>query len=218
MPHALPDPFIVIATQNPIEYEGTYPLPEAQLDRFCMKLDVGYPQPADEEAIAAHAPFGCEPVDARRRRRGGDRRGHDVAARAEVDAVTVSDAMVGYVAAIVRRTRELPSVLLGASPRAGVHLLALSKAAAALAGRAYVVPDDVRTGATRFSGTACCSPPKRSSTGSGRRTHCARRFRASRTSVSPTRRAGLALGLLAVVALALQDAWGIAVVSRRGAW
>jgi MoxR-like ATPase len=141
-PHSLPRPFIVVATQNPIEYEGTYPLPEAQLDRFCMKLDVGYPQQAEEEALLRMRRSGVRPStldDVV-----GVASADDVfAAAAEVDAVSVSDAVVSYVAAIIRRTRELPSVLLGASPRAGVHLLALSKAAAAMAGRAYVVPDDV---------------------------------------------------------------------------
>jgi MoxR-like ATPase len=141
-PHTLPRPFIVVATQNPIEYEGTYPLPEAQLDRFCMKLDVGYPQQAEEEALLRMRRSGVRPStldDVV-----GVASADDVfAAVAEVDAVSVSDAVVSYVAAIIRRTRELPSVLLGASPRAGVHLLALSKAAAAMAGRAYVVPDDV---------------------------------------------------------------------------
>jgi MoxR-like ATPase len=141
-PHGLPKPFIVVATQNPIEYEGTYPLPEAQLDRFCMKLDVGYPQQAEEEALLRMRRSGVRPStldDVIPVASGAD----VLAAQAEVDSVAVSDAVVGYVAAIVRRTRELPSVLLGASPRAGVHLIALSKAAAAMAGRAYVVPDDV---------------------------------------------------------------------------
>ena len=141
-PHALPQPFVVLATQNPIEYEGTYPLPEAQLDRFCMKVDVAYPQQQDEEALLRMRRSGLHPVtldDVAPVATAAD----VLAAQAEVDAVAVSDAVVSYIAAIVRRTRELPSVLLGASPRAGVHLLTLSKAAAALVGRAYVVPDDV---------------------------------------------------------------------------
>jgi MoxR-like ATPase len=141
-PHALPQPFIVLATQNPIEYEGTYPLPEAQLDRFCMKIDVAYPQQQDEEALLRMKRSGLRPVtldDVVPVATAAD----VLAAQAEVDAVVVSDAVVSYIAALVRRTRDLPSVLLGASPRAGVHLLTLSKAAAALAGRPYVVPDDV---------------------------------------------------------------------------
>jgi MoxR-like ATPase len=141
-PRALPDPFLVVATQNPIEYEGTYPLPEAQLDRFLVKLDVTYPDEAGEVAMLRLAHQGVDPVtlddivavagpDALR------------AARAEVDATTVSGELLVYVAAVVRRTRSLPSVALGASPRAAVHLLAASKAAARLAGRSFVTPDDV---------------------------------------------------------------------------
>ena len=140
----LPDPFLVVATQNPIEYEGTYPLPEAQLDRFLVKLDVTYPDEAGEVALLRLAHRGVDPVtladivavagpEALR------------AAREEVDATTASDELRGYVAAIVRRTRSLPSVSLGASPLAAVHLLAASKAAARLAGRGFVTPDDVVT-------------------------------------------------------------------------
>jgi MoxR-like ATPase len=138
----LPDPFLVVATQNPIEYEGTYPLPEAQLDRFLVKLDVGYPDEAGEVALLRLTHRGVDPVTLA-----------DIvavagpeelrAAREEVDATTASDELLGYVAAIIRRTRSLPSVSLGASPRAGVHLLAASKAAARLAGRGFVTPDDV---------------------------------------------------------------------------
>ncbi len=141
-PRPLPDPFLVVATQNPIEYEGTYPLPEAQLDRFLVKLDIGYPSEAGEVALLRFAHRGVDPVTLA-----------DVvavagpaelrAARDEVDATTVSEEVLGYVAAVIRRTRSLPSVALGASPRAAVHLLAASKAAARLAGRAFVTPDDV---------------------------------------------------------------------------
>jgi MoxR-like ATPase len=142
VPHALPQPFIVLATQNPIEYEGTYPLPEAQLDRFCMKINVAYPQQQDELALLRMRRSGLRPITLEEVTPVATPA--DVfAAQAEVDAVQVSDAVVSYVASLVRRTRDLPSVLLGASPRAGVHLLTLSKAAAALAGRSYVVPDDV---------------------------------------------------------------------------
>jgi MoxR-like ATPase len=140
--HPLPDPFVVVATQNPIEYEGTYPLPEAQLDRFLAKLDVGYPDASGESAMLHLAHRGVAPATLA-----------DVApvtsaqeliaARALVDATTVQDPVVDYVVAIVRRTRELPSVALGASPRAAVHLLASAKAAARLSGRDFVIPDDV---------------------------------------------------------------------------
>jgi MoxR-like ATPase len=124
-PQPLPDPFLVVATQNPIEYEGTYALPEAQLDRFLVKLDVGYPS-ADEEVS----------MDALRE------------ARAEVDATRIEPEVARYVVDVVRRTRELPSIELGASPRAAVHLLGAARAAARLAGRDYVTPDDVARMAT----------------------------------------------------------------------
>jgi MoxR-like ATPase len=138
----LPAPFLVAATQNPIEYEGTYPLPEAQLDRFLFRIDVGYPDEADEEAIlrlphrGVRAPSlaGIEAVA-----------GADDLERAGalIDGTTVSAEVAAYLSSIVRRTRELPSVELGASPRAAVHLLAASRAAAQLAGRGFVTPDDV---------------------------------------------------------------------------
>jgi MoxR-like ATPase len=138
----LPDPFVVVATQNPIEYEGTYPLPEAQLDRFLAKIDVGYPSAADESMILRLAHHGVAPATLA-----------DVQTvttveelvqmRALVDATTVAGEVIDYVVALVRRTRELPSVSLGASPRAAVHLLAAAKAAARLTGRDFVTPDDV---------------------------------------------------------------------------
>jgi len=140
--HPLPDPFLVLATQNPIEYEGTYPLPEAQLDRFLVKVDVGYPDAASETAILRLAHHGVQPATL-----------DDVqvvasieelrATRSLVDATVVSDDVLGYVSAIVRKTRELPSIALGASPRAAVHLLAAAKASARLSGREFVTPDDV---------------------------------------------------------------------------
>jgi len=138
----LPDPFLVVATQNPIEYEGTYPLPEAQLDRFLMKLAVDYPDAAGELRMLGLARSGVRPASL------GEVEvvagAADVrAARATVDAVTVAGEVAAYLVAIVRRTRELPSVALGASPRAAVHLLVAAKAAAALGGRAFVTPDDV---------------------------------------------------------------------------
>ncbi len=141
-PRELPDPFLVVATQNPIEYEGTYPLPEAQLDRFLVKLDIGYPDEIKEVEMLRLAHRGVSPstlddvsevVDA-----------SDLAGiRAEVDASSVADEVLIYVAEVVRKTRSLPSVSLGASPRAAVHLLAASKAAARLSGRDFVTPDDV---------------------------------------------------------------------------
>ena len=145
--HPLPDPFLVIATQNPIEYEGTYPLPEAQLDRFLLKIDVGYPQPAEEIAMLKIAHHGVtnatldnvEVVTSLDELR---------ELRALVDATRITDDVLGYIAALGLATRTLPSVALGASPRSIVHLLAASKASARLAGRDYVTPDDVAWMAT----------------------------------------------------------------------
>jgi MoxR-like ATPase len=138
----LPDPFIVVATQNPIEYEGTYPLPEAQLDRFLAKIDVGYPGADDEAAILRLRHTGVAPAtldDVRAVTSPAEL----IEAREAVDATTVSDAIVNYVVTLVRRTRELPSLSLGASPRGAVHLLAAAKASARLGGRDFVTPDDV---------------------------------------------------------------------------
>jgi MoxR-like ATPase len=140
--HGLPEPFVVLATENPIEYEGTYPLPEAQLDRFLMKLTVGYPSASDEESMLRLGHRGVDPSTLADVRPVGD--AYTFAAlRAEVDRVTVTEPVVHYVASVVRRTREIPSVSLGASPRAAVHLLAASRAWARLSGRSYVIPDDV---------------------------------------------------------------------------
>jgi MoxR-like ATPase len=140
--HPLPDPFLVVATQNPIEYEGTYPLPEAQLDRFLVKVDVGYPSEDDEVAMLKLGHRGVVPstLDAIKPVAGP---ADLAAARAEVDDTSATDEVVAYVAALVRKTRDLPAVALGASPRAAVHLLAASRAAARLDGRDFVTPDDV---------------------------------------------------------------------------
>jgi MoxR-like ATPase len=132
----------VVATQNPIEYEGTYPLPEAQLDRFLVKLDVAYPSDTDETAMLHLAHTGVVPAtldDVQAVTSAAEL----LDARVAVDTTTASDEVLGYVVALVRRTRELPSVALGASPRAAVHLLATARAFARLAGRDFVVPDDV---------------------------------------------------------------------------
>ena len=140
--HPLPDPFLVLATQNPVEYEGTYPLPEAQRDRFLVHVALGYPEADEERAMLRLRRRGLTPTgldDIQPVATAEDLR----AARAEVDATEVHDEVINYVVAITRRTRELPSVSLGASPRAAVHLLGAAKAAARLAGRAYVTPDDV---------------------------------------------------------------------------
>jgi MoxR-like ATPase len=141
-PRALPAPFLVVATQNPIEYEGTYPLPEAQLDRFLFKLDVTYPD-AQEELALLRLPHRGVTLETLALIEPLERRDELDAAQAAVDAVSVADEVLEYVAALVRQTRALPSLELGASPRASVHLLAAAKASAALAGRTFVTPDDV---------------------------------------------------------------------------
>ena len=145
MTHELPSPFMVIATQNPVEYEGTYPLPEAQLDRFQQKLVVGYPS-AEEEAQIIKRHLGeaaWADLDALGLRAVASV--DDVlAARAELAGVVVDDSVVGYAASIVRDTREHASVLLGASPRAAVSLITASSAHALLSGRDFVTPDDIK--------------------------------------------------------------------------
>ncbi|NND84676.1 MAG: MoxR family ATPase [Acidimicrobiia bacterium] len=140
--HQLPDPFITIATQNPIEYEGTYPLPEAQLDRFLMKVVVGYPDAEGERDMLHLDRDGVDPATLHLVQPiGGAEALRTI--RAEVDATTITDEVLDYLLGIVRATRELPAVELGASPRAAVHLLAGSRARARLAGRDYVTPDDI---------------------------------------------------------------------------
>jgi len=141
-PHPLPDPFLVVATQNPIEYEGTYPLPEAQLDRFLVKVEVGYPSEEEELAMLGLEHRGVQPTGLERVQAVA---GPDdlLRAREEVDQTDVAEEVAAYLVALVRQTRALPSVERGASPRAAVHLLAASRAAARLAGRSFVTPDDV---------------------------------------------------------------------------
>jgi MoxR-like ATPase len=145
-PRPLPSPFLVLATQNPIEYEGTYPLPEAQLDRFLFKLELGYPDEETERRILGLRHRGVRPATLEDVQPVVDPHELEQAQR-EVDATGVSDEVVGYVTAIVRQTRELPAVELGASPRASVHLLAAAKASARLADRGFVTPDDVAVNA-----------------------------------------------------------------------
>ena len=141
-PHPLPDPFLVVATQNPVEYEGTYPLPEAQLDRFLIQAEVGYPDEGQEVAVLTLGRQGVAspPLDQISPVAGPAELAQ---ARAGVDSTNVSDEVAAYLVAVVRATRALPSVSLGASPRAAVHLLGAAKAAARLAGRDFVTPDDV---------------------------------------------------------------------------
>jgi MoxR-like ATPase len=136
--------FTVFATQNPVEFEGTYPLPEAQLDRFLLKLQVPYPGVQDEVRLLANVQNGFESRDLDKM----DLKPIDVGlleqAQQELKSVTVEEALFSYIVQIARRTREWPSLSLGASPRAAVSLMAVSKAVAALDGRDYVIPDDVK--------------------------------------------------------------------------
>jgi MoxR-like ATPase len=144
---ALSDFFSVFATQNPVEFEGTYPLPEAQLDRFLVKIRVGYPEPEQEaeilrkfqEGFDPHAleTAGLAPLPPETLR----------GARAEIAAVRVEPTLYQYIVAIVARTRNWPSVSLGASPRATINLMRFAKAMAAIEGRDFVIPDDVKAAA-----------------------------------------------------------------------
>ena len=138
----LPDPFLVVATQNPIEYEGTYPLPEAQLDRFLMKIDVGYPGSDHELEMLRLSRDGTRPSGLNDIQAVTDA-AELLEARAVVADLRIEDEVLSYLADVVAATRTQPSVELGASPRAAVHLLAASRAIATLAGRDYVTPDDI---------------------------------------------------------------------------
>lgn len=140
--HPLPKPFLVVATQNPIEYEGTYPLPEAQLDRFLMKIEVGYPTEDQERDMLRMERDGLAPATLGEVEAVTDADGL-LTRRRLVETTTVSDEVVSYVTSITRRSRDLPSVELGASPRSSVHLLAAAKAIARMSGRDFVTPDDV---------------------------------------------------------------------------
>ncbi|HEX9864904.1 MAG TPA: MoxR family ATPase [Acidimicrobiia bacterium] len=140
--HPLPKPFLVVATQNPIEYEGTYPLPEAQLDRFLMKIEVGYPNEDQERDMLRMERDGLAPATLSKVEAVTDADGL-LTRRRLVETTTVSDEVVSYVTSITRGSRDLPSVELGASPRSSVHLLAAAKAIARMSGRDFVTPDDV---------------------------------------------------------------------------
>ncbi|MBW3620459.1 MAG: MoxR family ATPase [Actinobacteria bacterium] len=142
--HALSPIFTVIATQNPVEYEGTYPLPEAQLDRFQFKLHVDYPTREQEDEVLARHDAGLDPHDLSGLRAVASAADLE-AARAAVRAVHVDPAVRGYVVDLVRATRESPSVELGVSPRGATALLRGAKAWAWLAGRDFVTPDEVKT-------------------------------------------------------------------------
>ena len=144
-PRPLPEPFLVAATQNPIEYEGTYPLPEAQLDRFLVKLTVPVPGREDEISILARHAAGFDPGDLAG---AGIRPAADATdlatARAAVRAVQVAPEVTGYIVDLCRATRQSPSLRLGVSPRGATALQATARAWAWLASRDFVIPDDVK--------------------------------------------------------------------------
>jgi len=144
-PHELEPVFTVLATQNPIEYEGTYPLPEAQLDRFMFKTVVPYPAFETELEVLSRCNQGFSSL---RLEEAGVRPVVDVSTllemRRTVSRVTVEQPVLEYIARLVRRTRENRSLVLGASPRASIYLLLGAKAVAAVSGREFVIPDDVK--------------------------------------------------------------------------
>ncbi len=142
--HPLSSAFTVFATENPIEFEGTYPLPEAQLDRFLLKIRVAYPAAEDETRLLAAVQngFDAHALDSMSLVPIPDEMLEQ--ARRDVQAVKVQEALFDYIVQIVRRTRAWPSLSLGASPRAAIGLMTVSKALAAIDGRDYLVPDDVK--------------------------------------------------------------------------
>ena len=145
-PHPLPTPFLVAATQNPVEYEGTYPLPEAQLDRFLLKVELGLPARDDEVAVVRRHAEGFDPRDLAAAGLRPVADGADLLAAAEaVRRVTVQPEVAAYIVDIARATRHSPSLSLGVSPRGATALLASSRAWAWLNGRSFVTPDDVKT-------------------------------------------------------------------------
>lgn len=143
--HELSPPFMVLATQNPVEYEGTYPLPEAQLDRFLFKLHVGYPGREMERQILMNYHEG---FDATQLENAGVESVVDkdslLQCQEEIQAVTVEDAIFDYIVSLAEASRDSPELVLGGSPRASIALLLASKTYAALEGRNYIVPDDVK--------------------------------------------------------------------------
>ncbi|MEU6134515.1 MoxR family ATPase [Nocardioides sp. NPDC047086] len=143
---ALPRPFLVAATQNPIEYEGVYPLPEAQLDRFLLKVVLPVPSRSDEVQILDRHASGFDPRDVAGAGVTAVASGADIeAARRHVSTVQVSPAVTGYIVDIARATRESPSLSAGVSPRGATALLRSARAWAWLAGRDFVTPDDVKS-------------------------------------------------------------------------
>ncbi len=144
--HVLSPLFTVLATQNPIDYEGTYPLPEAQIDRFLLKVLVDYPTPEQEIALLnrIHRGFNAHELSSVGLQAVASRESI-MAAREATRNVVVGEGLIKYIHALIARTRSLSTLTLGASPRAGIALLECSKALAAINGRDYVIPEDVKT-------------------------------------------------------------------------
>jgi MoxR-like ATPase len=139
----LPVPFVVVATQNPVESQGTYPLPEAQLDRFLFKLTVGDPPPEIERTIVRHHADGFDPTDLSSLQ--AVTSPQEIAAMQQLaSSVRVDDAVITYIVELVRRTRDDKAIELGASPRASIALLKSAQVIAASEGRGFVTPDDVK--------------------------------------------------------------------------
>ena len=142
--YSLPKYFSVFATQNPVEFEGTYPLPEAQLDRFLLKITVDYPDLASELKILNVHNTGFNPNEVESMNLTPVDSAAVDAARQAVQAVTVEPSLMDYVGRLSRKTRDWPAISLGASPRAAIALLRVAKAFAAIEGRDFLVPDDVK--------------------------------------------------------------------------
>ena len=138
--HGLPQPFLVAATQNPVEHHGTYPLPESQLDRFLLRIRMGYPDPAAERELIRKGA-----LDAAGEVAPAGRMEDVLAAQEAAEQVRVDDAVVDWIQSLAAATRSRKGVALGVSPRGSVHLLRAARAAAVVAGRDFVVPDDVKS-------------------------------------------------------------------------
>lgn len=145
--HQLPASFCVFATQNPVEFEGTYPLPEAQLDRFLLKIRVPYPAANDEVQILSNVQNGFEAREIDSMGLAPLPPGLLAQAQQEVKSVKVEPALFTYIVQIARRTRDWPSLSLGASPRAAISLMVVARAMAAMDARDYIIPDDVKAAA-----------------------------------------------------------------------
>lgn len=139
--------FTVLATQNPVEFEGTYPLPEAQLDRFLLKIRIGYPSAKEETELLARYEQGFDPRHLEQMPLAPLPAGLLDAARGEIEKICVEPSLYPYIVALVRRTRDWPALSLGASPRAAVGLFFVARALAGMEGRDFLIPDDIKAAA-----------------------------------------------------------------------